>query len=77
MNIRMPDRPKKKAVNLSIDAGLLKEARAQGLNLSAVLERALVRETTAQWLAENRAAVKAYNRSIETRGVWSDGWRRW
>jgi post-segregation antitoxin (ccd killing protein) len=42
-----------------------------------VLERALARETAAQWLAENRAAIEAYNRGIESRGVWSDGWRRW
>jgi antitoxin CcdA len=77
MNIRTPNRPKKKPVNLSIDETLLNEAKAQGLNLSAVLERALAGERAARWLRDNREAIEAYNRDVEERGVWSDGWRRW
>lgn len=73
----MPARPKKKPVNLSINETLLSEARAQGLNLSAVLERALIQERARRWLAENREAIDAYNRGVEANGVWSDGWRRW
>lgn len=77
MSIRMPDKAKKRPVNLSIDTALLAEARGLGLNLSAVLERALEKERAARWLAENQEAIAAYNRRIEADGVWSDGWRRW
>jgi antitoxin CcdA len=77
MNIRMPNKAKKRPVNLSIDETLLAEARGLKLNLSAVLERALEKEQAQRWLAENQEAIEAYNRRIEANGVWSDGWRRW
>ena len=67
----------KKAVNLSVDAELLRLARASGLNLSALLEKALVDAAAHRWLAENREAIEAYNEEIGKQGAWSDGWRRW
>lgn len=75
--MRMETRAKKRAVNLSIDASLLAAARSQGINLSAVLEQALARESAQRWLEENRAAIEAYNEDVRANGVWSDGWRRW
>ena len=68
---------KKRALNLSIDASLLETARSQGINLSAVLEQALAKESAQRWLDENRTAIEAYNEEVRANGVWSDGWRRW
>jgi antitoxin CcdA len=67
-------RPRKKAVNLSIDAELVAEARAAGTNLSAVLESALreaLRERRRkEWLEKNRAAITASNAELERKGAW-------
>jgi antitoxin CcdA len=71
--------PRKKAANLSIDRTLLKEARELGVNLSAVLEKALEeavrRRLGERWLLENRAAIASYNDLVERQGVFSEGIR--
>ncbi|MGB5102227.1 MAG: type II toxin-antitoxin system CcdA family antitoxin [Steroidobacteraceae bacterium] len=60
--------PSRKPVNLSIDAQLLREARAHGINVSAFLEQALAAELKQlrrlRWLAENGAATNAYNEDV-------------
>lgn len=66
----------KKAVNLSVDAGLLRAAREQDINLSATLERALA-ETLRQgrrerWLAENQPGIDAYNEQVGRHGAFAD-----
>ncbi|MGH8455364.1 MAG: type II toxin-antitoxin system CcdA family antitoxin [Stenotrophobium sp.] len=70
----------KKPVNLSLPADLLKEARAQGLNLSRFLEQTLrevLKHDRAQrWQEENKAAIAAYNAHVERHGVFSNGLRR-
>lgn len=75
--LRMKVLGQKQAVNRSVDAQLLKEARDDGVNLSSVLELALAQERARRWLAENKSAIEACNRRIDEHGVWSDGWRRW
>lgn len=70
---------RKKAVNVSIDGNLAAEAKAAGINFSAVLEAALLeglreRRLTA-WREENRAAISAYNDFVEQNGLLSDEWR--
>lgn len=69
----------KKPTNLSLNGELLREAKALGINLSAVLEEALgeivQKRRMEVWLEENRAAVDAYNEHVERRGVYSDGRR--
>ncbi|MCM2336225.1 MAG: type II toxin-antitoxin system CcdA family antitoxin [Pseudomonas sp.] len=69
----------KRATNVSINQGLLEEAKALDINLSATLERALEAEVRARkrerWLAENREAIEAYNARVERDGVFSDGLR--
>lgn len=69
----------KKAVNLSIDASLLSEARDQDINLSATLERALedaLREARRErWLAENARSIEAYNAQINAHGAFADALR--
>lgn len=69
----------KKATNLSINADLLSKAREMDINLSATLEQALLealkKRQRDRWLAENRAAIEAYNDHVEKHGVFSDGLR--
>lgn len=63
----------KRATNLTVDPGLLDEARALKINLSATFEASLRdavrKEKAAQWLAENRAALDGYNDWIEANGL--------
>ncbi|HRO26842.1 MAG TPA: type II toxin-antitoxin system CcdA family antitoxin [Luteimonas sp.] len=66
----------KRAANVSINQGLLDEAKALEINLSATLEKALEQEVRARkrekWLEENREAIEAYNRRIARDGLASD-----
>lgn len=69
----------KRASNLSVNKSLLDEARKYKVNLSRLLEQALI-ETLAEkkreeWLEQNREALEAYNQRVEQRGVFSDGLR--
>lgn len=69
----------KKATNLTVNADLLSQAKAFDVNISAVLESALI-ETLKQkrrerWLLENAGAIQSYNEAIEQNGVFSDGTR--
>lgn len=79
--MRMADASARKApTNLSLPPGLVKRAKALGLNVSMVVEAALeqaVKDVEAkQWLAENREAIDEYNALVAERGVFSDGRRR-
>lgn len=69
----------KRPANLSVNGDLLNKAKEAGINLSATLEQALVtalrEKQRAQWLAENKAAMAAYNGHVEQHGVFSDGLR--
>jgi antitoxin CcdA len=66
----------KKAVNLSVDAALLQEARDSDINLSATLERALEealrRHRRERWLAENKQGIAAYNEQVDAHGAFAD-----
>ena len=66
----------KKAVNLSVDAALLREARDRDINLSATLERALEealrQHRRTRWLAENRLAIDAYNEHVAAHRAFAD-----
>jgi antitoxin CcdA len=81
ITMRPPSDPRssKKPVNLSINSDLLGAARQLNINLSATLEAALRDEIRRQkrelWLAENQAAIAAYNERVESDGVFSDGLR--
>jgi antitoxin CcdA len=70
----------KRPINLSVDAELLKQARALGLNLSGVLEASLAKiadeKQREQWLAENKEALETHNRYVERYGVFSKGRRK-
>ena len=66
----------KKAVNLSVDSDLLREARDREINLSATLERALAealrQARREQWLTENRQGIEAYNEQVDAHGAFAD-----
>jgi antitoxin CcdA len=70
----------KKAVNVSINSDLLRQAREMKINLSKTLEEKLeqlLREERARrWKEENREAMEAFNRFIEQHGIFNDI-RRW
>ena len=74
------ERQRKAATNLSVRVDLVRKAKALGINLSDVLERALeaaIREREREaWLRDNRDAIEHYNSQVEERGVFSDDWRR-
>lgn len=69
----------KRSANLTVNADLLRRARDLGLNVSAILEAALVEAVRAgaqeRWRVENREAIAAYNRVVERDGCFGDGLR--
>lgn len=62
MNIQQTRR---KATNLALDATLVADAKAEGINLSRVCEAGLAAELKKvreeRWLEENREAIEAWN----------------
>ncbi|OAN66397.1 type II toxin-antitoxin system CcdA family antitoxin [Sphingomonas sp. TDK1] len=60
---------KRKAVNVSIDTGIVAAAREAGLNLSQVCEAALRTAAKAErdrrWAEENREWAEAHHRWVE------------
>jgi antitoxin CcdA len=71
----------KRAVNLSIDAGVLDMAKGMNINLSQTLEDALRKRTQDErdrrFQDEHREAIDAHNRFIEKHGIWSKKYRSW
>ena len=56
---------RRRATNLPLDATLVADAKAEGINLSRVCEAGLAAELKkvreARWLEENREAIEAWN----------------
>ena len=71
----------KRAVNVSIDAEILKVAKEMKINLSQACEQTLrdltEEERIRRFQEENREAIESYNRFIEKNGVWSEKYRKW
>ncbi len=69
----------KRSVNLSVNSALIQEAKSLDINLSrefeSHLETLVKQRRQEKWLAENHAALDAYNDHIERDGVFSDGLR--
>lgn len=67
----------KRRLNVSVNAKLIERARAEGLNLSSVLEESLTerlrKSEGERWLAENAEAIAHYNARIERDGLWHQG----
>lgn len=70
----------KQRTNVSVNADLLAQARALGINVSAALEEKLTdlirTEREKQFLSENRDAIMDANAFVARHGVFSDGRRR-
>lgn len=66
----------KRSANLSVEAELLEEAKALGINLSRTLEEALaarLKEARVErWRSENKSAIEAYNADIEEGGTFAE-----
>jgi antitoxin CcdA len=79
MQSRFKANAPKRPVNLSLNSDLLRLGKELGLNLSSVAEEALAYAVNARlaerWVGENQDAIAAYNRRIESQGVFSDGLR--
>ncbi|HEX8300904.1 type II toxin-antitoxin system CcdA family antitoxin [Sphingomonas sp.] len=64
---------KRKAVNVSLDTGIVAAAREAKLNLSQVCETAIREATRAEitrrWQEENRERIEAWNAWIEEHGL--------
>lgn len=67
---------KKRSTNVYLNAGLLEEAKALDLNVSAIsnqaLEVAVKERKRERWIAENRPGIEALNRFVEEAGLFSD-----
>lgn len=63
----------RKAVNLTLDTGVVEAARAHGLNLSQVCEAALreaaKKAAEERWKEDHREAMEANNRWVEEHGL--------
>lgn len=61
-------RSARRATNVTLPEALLQQAREMGINLSQACERGLAAEIAMlraeRWLAENRAAIAAWNAHI-------------
>lgn len=72
---------KRKAVNITMDTGIVATARSLGLNLSQISEDAIRNATKEveerRWKAENRTAIEGWNRWYEKNGNPLDKYRAW
>lgn len=63
----------KRAINLSIDADIVAEAKERGANLSAAAEAGIRAELSLlrrrEWIEENRAAIEANNAELARNGL--------
>lgn len=70
----------RKPANLSLDAELLSEAKALKVNLSRAAEdglrQAVVAAKSAQWKAQNAAALQSSNTYVEEHGLPLDQFRQ-
>lgn len=71
---------RRRAVNVSVDPGLVAEARELGVPLSETFEEALrmrvIEARHDRWRRENADAIAEYHERVAQHGVFSDGLRR-
>ncbi len=72
-----------------IDPALLEEARAKGVDVESLIDRALRRELASRRTAaeeaelaiaftrDNAQFIKDYQNLVEREGVWNEQWRQW
>ena len=63
----------RKAVNLTVDAGLVEAAKSMGMNLSQIFEstlkQAVSEERKRRWVEENREAIDEHNERVAREGT--------
>ena len=63
----------RKATNVSLDADMVAEAKALGVNVSRACEAGLARELSARrrsdWLAESASAIESSNEYVRNHGL--------
>ena len=67
----------KKPTNLTVNTDLLSQAKSLNINISSILEAALIetlkKNKRKEWLEENEDSIQAYNSLVNQNGVFSDG----
>lgn len=73
MRMNAATKPRTKPTNVSLDAALVEEAKALGVNISLAsawgLEQAVKKARGERWLEENREALDAYNAYVAANGL--------
>ena len=68
----VPNAPRK-ATNVTIDAGLLEQAKTLGINVSKASEEGLIRAVSlreeAIWMQANQAALESSNAYVDRNGI--------
>jgi len=79
MNVRRQP-IQREAVELRLDGALMADAKALGLDATAVMEDALRRsvqaEKTRRWREENAEAIALDNALLDRDGLWCDDFRQ-
>jgi antitoxin CcdA len=70
------------STTLSVDEDLLEQARQAGVDVPAVVDRALRGEIArsrqcSRWKEENRATIEVWNEDVRASGLWSDGLKQY
>jgi antitoxin CcdA len=77
MSILYNENAPRKATNLTVNTDLLSQAKALNINISSILEAALIetlkRNKRNEWLQNNEDAIQAYNSIVDQNGIFSDG----
>ncbi len=67
------EKPKRRAVNLSIRADILNDAKAYNINASQEAEKALAaavkKAKEQEWLEQNEEAIAAHNERVRKHGL--------
>ena len=61
--------PRRRPTKLSLDTGLVDEARRLGLNLSRAAEEGIRREAARRWQEENAESLRQMNAYVEKHGL--------
>ena len=73
MNAVVKLKHRTKPTNVSLDAALVEEAKALGVNISLAssrgLEQAVKQARSERWLEENMGALQSYNAYVEVNGL--------
>ena len=76
---RQPADTGKRAVNLTLSADVLEEAKEMKINISqecdTLLREVVRRERERRWRAEHAAFIAAYNATLEAEGLPLEEWR--